>query len=96
MTGDCHVPFRGSLGVKLPGATRLDEFCGSLVGMNPPQTLDVRDRQRLLALKRLVESCLDNSLGVERLNVCHESIMAEGSCLHSNPPWVVEKRSYSA
>jgi len=23
MTGDCHVPFRGSLGVKLPGATRL-------------------------------------------------------------------------
>jgi hypothetical protein len=22
-TGDCHVPFRGSLGVKLPGATRL-------------------------------------------------------------------------
>ena len=23
MTGDGHVPFRGSLGVKLPGATRL-------------------------------------------------------------------------
>ena len=23
MTGDCHVPFRGSLGVRFPGATRL-------------------------------------------------------------------------
>ena len=27
MTGDCHVPFRGSLGVKFPGATRLCVRC---------------------------------------------------------------------
>src|SRR5664280_1560526 len=27
MTRECHVPFRGSLGVKIPGATRLCVRC---------------------------------------------------------------------
>ena len=41
MTGDGHVPFRGSLGVKLPGATRLRVRCvdGPGVPDRPVRTL---------------------------------------------------------
>ena len=40
MTGDCHVPFRGSLGVKFPGATRLRVGpVGRLVEASPRGTV---------------------------------------------------------
>jgi 5-formyltetrahydrofolate cyclo-ligase len=54
MTGDCHVPFRGSLGVKLPGATRLLIWQSAQIIKAVPDTAQLPVRARALEAGKIV------------------------------------------